>query len=165
MYEKLYAMQEETLKVIANQKRLEIIQLLEHGDFNVSEMVEMLGIRQSNLSQHLAILRQGGIVTTKRKGHNVTYCLSDVRYAEATKLIRTVLYENHKFDERIKLLLDAGPELYPVTTDPVCNMRISVSQAEGAVEFDGTTYYFCASDCKISFELNPNNYVNEVKSI
>jgi DNA-binding transcriptional ArsR family regulator len=68
MYQKLFKLQEDTLKVVANQKRLEIIQLLNNRELPVNEMVEMLGIRQANLSQHLSLLREAKIVTTRRDG-------------------------------------------------------------------------------------------------
>ena len=55
LYHRLFSLQEDVFKTIASRKRLEIIQLLKIRELSVSEMVEMLGVRQSNLSQHLSL--------------------------------------------------------------------------------------------------------------
>ena len=91
MYEQLFELEEAILKIIASQKRLEIIRLLNDKELRVSDMVEMLGVRQANLSQHLALLRQQGIVTARKSGLNVYYRLTDVRIAEAIGLVREFL--------------------------------------------------------------------------
>src|SRR3990167_9160700 len=87
MYNKIFLLEEEVFKVMANQKRLEIIQLLKHQELSVSEMVSMLGIRQANLSQHLALLRQRNLLKVRKDGQKVYYRLADKRIAKAVDLI------------------------------------------------------------------------------
>jgi len=42
--------------------------------------------------------------------------------------------------------------------DPVCGMSIEESDAVGTSEYKGTTYYFCSSDCKETFDADPDDY-------
>lgn len=44
-------------------------------------------------------------------------------------------------------------------TDPVCRMMIDPTEAAGASEYKGSTYYFCAADCKTKFDAEPQRYV------
>lgn len=159
MYQKLFSLQEETFKVIANQKRLEIIQLLGNRELTVTEMTEMLGLPQANLSQHLAPLRQAEIVRTRRSGVRIYYHLTDQRIAEACGLIKDFLQEQHKFNPDIQdLLQDNQNGMYPVAKDVVCGMRISVSRAGDMIHHNDRDYYFCAAGCKQKFEANPIEY-------
>ncbi|HSH31200.1 MAG TPA: metalloregulator ArsR/SmtB family transcription factor [Candidatus Saccharimonadales bacterium] len=161
MYQKLFALQEETLKVVANQKRLEIIQLLKNSELTVTDMIQMLGLPQANLSQHLAILRLAKIVATRKHGTSVYYRLTDPKIAAACGLVREFLKVQHQFDPDIGPLLAMEHELYPVVTDTVCGMRISLSEAAGSIKKDGKTYYFCASGCEEKFNADPNRYITK----
>jgi DNA-binding HxlR family transcriptional regulator len=62
-------------KALANQKRLIILKLLEGKDLCVGEIVQKLKLRQSNISQHLHLLRQVGLVDMRRQGKNIVYHL------------------------------------------------------------------------------------------
>jgi ArsR family transcriptional regulator len=53
-----------------------------------------MGISQANLSQHLAVMRQKGIVTTRRERLNVYYRLSNPKITQACDLMRQVLLEH-----------------------------------------------------------------------
>jgi ArsR family transcriptional regulator len=64
----------------------------------VTELVEALEISQSNLSQHLSVMRQRGIVTTRREGLNVFYRLSNSKITQACDLMRQGLLENLEAD-------------------------------------------------------------------
>lgn len=46
-----------------------------------------------------------------------------------------------------------------MATDPVCKMTIDETKAAGKSEYDGKTYYFCATGCKTKFDANPRQYV------
>lgn len=159
MYSKLFSLQEDVFKVIANQKRLELIQLLKNRELSVTQMVEMLGIRQANLSQHLSLLRLHGVVTSRKEGLNVYYKLTDVRIAEATLLIREFLTSQNKLDPAtvLRISKDEGA-LYPVVLDPVCRMRISASEAGSVIEHNSQAVYFCAVGCRDKFVANPEQY-------
>ncbi len=90
----LYKLHAGICHVLANPKRLEIIDTLRSRELSVSELVASLEISQSNLSQHLALMRQSGIVTTRREGLNVFYSLSNPKINQACDLMRQVLLEH-----------------------------------------------------------------------
>lgn len=165
MYQRLFELESDTFKVIANQKRLEIIQLLQNRELTVSEMVEMLGIRQANLSQHLALLRQHQVVTTRRAGLNVHYRLADRRIARATRLIRDFLAEQYNLQPELSRALRKDIKSpYPVVRDIVCGMRMSVSEASGKAKFGGQTFFFCGAGCQGKFRRHPRKFVKMEKT-
>ena len=159
MYQKLFELQEDALKVVANQKRLEIIQLLNNRELSVNEMVAMLGIRQANLSQHLSLLREAKIVTPRRDGVTIHYSLTNPKVARACSLIKEFLKDQYTSDPEVAEILGRdGNSLYPVVKDVVCKMRISVSEAADMIDRKDKTYYFCGAGCKKHFLAAPFKY-------
>ena len=65
----------EYYKALANPKRLAILKLLEEHEQSVGEIVYKLKLRQSNVSQHLRLLRRVGIIKKRRKGKYLLYQL------------------------------------------------------------------------------------------
>ena len=65
------------LKALANEKRLVLLCLLAEGERSVSELNARLDLSQSALSQHLAILRDDGLVTTRREAQSIYYGLAE----------------------------------------------------------------------------------------
>ena len=80
-------------KAIADVKRLLIINELRDGPRTVGELAESLGIPQANASQHLAILRDRGIVTARRAGSNIHYSLTSRKVIEAIDLLYEFMTE------------------------------------------------------------------------
>ena len=66
----------EFLKAISHEARLVILCLLIEGEKSVSELEEMLSLRQPAVSQQLARLRADGLVDTRRDGKNIYYSLA-----------------------------------------------------------------------------------------
>lgn len=64
------------MKVLANADRLRIVCLLSQGERWVGALQEELGIVQPTLSQQLTVLREEGLVSTRREGKNIYYQLS-----------------------------------------------------------------------------------------
>jgi len=81
-------------QTLANPKRLEIIAHLRDGEKSVTELTEAMQISQANLSQHLGLMRQKGIVVARREGLNSYYRLSNSKIIQACDLMRQVLLEN-----------------------------------------------------------------------
>jgi len=77
----------ELLKAMANEWRLMILCQLSEGEKTVSELQELLGLSQSALSQHLAVLRREKIVRARKHAQSVSYSLSG---DEATKVMETL---------------------------------------------------------------------------
>ena len=63
----------ELLKSLSNRHRLLILCQLVDGERSVGELAAFLGARDSNVSQHLALLRKDGLVTTRREGQTIWY--------------------------------------------------------------------------------------------
>lgn len=69
----------ELLKALSNQHRLLILCHLADGEKSVGQLAEFLGIRDSTVSQHLALLRRDGIIAGRRDGQTIWYRIeSDV---------------------------------------------------------------------------------------
>ena len=72
MEKKLYEMQAELCKTLSNPKRLEILDILkEREEISVNNLAEILEIPKANTSQHLAVLRQSGVVNTRLDAEKV----------------------------------------------------------------------------------------------
>lgn len=65
------------LKSLANRHRLLIVCQLVEGERSVGELVAFLNIRDSTVSQHLALLRKDGLVTTRRDGQTIWYSIAN----------------------------------------------------------------------------------------
>ncbi len=66
-----------SLKLLANEERLLLLCQLSQGECCVSELEEKLGIRQPTLSQQLGVLRNDGVVGTRRQGKQIYYSVAD----------------------------------------------------------------------------------------
>ncbi len=88
---KLYVLQAQLCQLLADPSRLELIHLIGTGEQTVSELIAVTGLRQANVSQHLSLLRQRGVVTTRREGTTVYYALTYPEILEACALTRRIL--------------------------------------------------------------------------
>ncbi len=89
----LRELHERVCKAIADPKRLLIINALRDVELSVGDLAESLGLSQSNASQHLAVLRERGVVTTRRSGTTVYYSLRSDKILQAIDLMREFLVE------------------------------------------------------------------------
>ena len=65
------------LKALANEKRLMLLCLLVEGERSVGELNARVELSQSALSQHLAVLREDGLVSTRREAQTIYYALAE----------------------------------------------------------------------------------------
>jgi ArsR family transcriptional regulator len=91
--EQLYRLQAELCQVLAEPTRLKLLSLIGERPRPVKELVEATGERQAKISQHLAIMRQRGIVRTQRIGTEIHYSLADTRILEACRITREILLQ------------------------------------------------------------------------
>ncbi|CAN7371579.1 metalloregulator ArsR/SmtB family transcription factor [Phenylobacterium sp. LjRoot225] len=75
------------LRALANERRLMILCQLADGERSVGELQPRVGLSQSALSQHLAVLRQEGVVATRRDGQTIWYRIED---PAALKVVATL---------------------------------------------------------------------------
>jgi len=87
-------MHAEICKTLSNPIRLEILSRLRDGKKSVNEIASLTGVRQATVSQHLAVLRQRGVVSTRREGINVYYDVANPKITRACDLMREVLFEH-----------------------------------------------------------------------
>jgi ArsR family transcriptional regulator, virulence genes transcriptional regulator len=99
-------LQAEVLKTLASPRRLEILHALAKGPIEVGRLAEAIGASQPNVSQHLAVLRNAGIVEAERDGREVRYRLIDPDVMVACGLMRTVL--ERRLTRLGELAADAG---------------------------------------------------------
>jgi ArsR family transcriptional regulator len=78
------------IKAIAHPLRLKILCVLGDNEVSVYEIVEQVGTSQSNISQHLAILRDKGILSTRKDANRVYYRIGDLRTLRLVSMMREV---------------------------------------------------------------------------
>ncbi len=78
------------LKAIAHPLRLKILCVLGDGEICVQDIVDAVGTSQSNISQHLAILRDKGILQARKDANRVYYKIGDQRILQLIALMREV---------------------------------------------------------------------------
>ena len=77
------------LKAMANSSRLLILCQLAEGEKSVGELERLVGLSQSGLSQHLALLRRKGIVATRREAQSIYYSLA----SKEAQVVMATLYK------------------------------------------------------------------------
>lgn len=96
MQNRISVLHAEICKTLGSPARIEILDLLRDGEKTVTELSESLKLNQSNVSQHLAVLRQRQVVTTRKEGTNTYYRVSNQKIIQACQLMREVLIEQLK---------------------------------------------------------------------
>ncbi|MDE3075821.1 MAG: winged helix-turn-helix transcriptional regulator [Chloroflexota bacterium] len=91
--EESYQLHAQLCKALADPKRLLIVNELRDGERSVSELVQGLGLSQTNVSQHLAVLREKRLVTARRSGTSTYYSLANPKLVRAFDLLREVMVD------------------------------------------------------------------------
>ena len=79
-----------SLKAIAHPLRLKILCVVGDQEACVQEIVDVVGTSQSNISQHLAILREKGVLMTRKDANRVYYRVGDMRTLQLVGMMREV---------------------------------------------------------------------------
>jgi DNA-binding transcriptional ArsR family regulator len=77
-------------KALSDPKRLCVLQSLAERELSVSELSDYVGCHVPNMSQHLAVLRNSGLVLTRRDGNAIYYRIADPRILEACLLLQSI---------------------------------------------------------------------------
>lgn len=91
-----------TFKVLAHPTRIHVIEVLRSGELSVGAILEQVNVEPANLSQHLSILRQSHLVTTRKKGNQILYRLRDPLLIEVLEAMRK--YFQKHFEDSIDML-------------------------------------------------------------
>lgn len=78
------------LKSLGNAQRLRILCLIMEQERPVGELAEQIGLTQSAVSQHLARMRQEGLIKSRRAGQTIFYELADKNVARMIKLLESM---------------------------------------------------------------------------
>ncbi len=76
------------LKAMGNERRMDILYQLEGKEINVGELEKKVGLSQSALSQHLAVLRNEDIVKTRRVAQTIYYSIKSEKALKLLELLR-----------------------------------------------------------------------------
>lgn len=93
MEKTIYEMHAEMCRVFTSPVRLEILDTLRSGKRSVGELVELTGLNQSNVSHHLKVMRENGIVNKEKKGNFVFYTLANPKISEAFGIMKEILMD------------------------------------------------------------------------
>ena len=83
------------LKAMSHPLRLKILCVLGNNSISVQDIVEQVGTSQSNISQHLSILREKNILGCKKEANRVYYFIDDERMLQLIKMMRDVFCHEH----------------------------------------------------------------------
>jgi ArsR family transcriptional regulator len=103
-------LQAEVCRTLSHPARIAIVHLLADGPREVGRLARDLDISQPNASQHLAVMRNAGLVDAEREGREVHYRLSDPQIVEACRLMAAVLRRHY---QRRAALADPSMEREP----------------------------------------------------
>ncbi|MEK7095321.1 MAG: metalloregulator ArsR/SmtB family transcription factor [Patescibacteria group bacterium] len=81
-------------KILANSKRLEILNILKIKETSVEDLLSITKLPKANLSQHLALMRHNGLVISKREGLNICYRIVDPRIVEPCKILHNLRHRS-----------------------------------------------------------------------
>jgi DNA-binding transcriptional ArsR family regulator len=121
----LYQLKAEFFKALGHPARIRVLELLSQREHAVSEMLPEVGIEAANLSQHLAVLRRMGLVTTRKEGSAVYYSLTSPEVAELLAVARRILTE--VLSGQVELLADLRSPTPDAGPAPARNRRRAAS--------------------------------------
>jgi len=84
----------EVAKALGHGRRLEILELLAQGERSVEALADTAGLSVANASQHLRLMRQAGLLVSRRDGKRILYRLSDPSVLDVTAALRRVAERN-----------------------------------------------------------------------
>ncbi|TXH03018.1 MAG: metalloregulator ArsR/SmtB family transcription factor [Candidatus Moraniibacteriota bacterium] len=126
-------------KALGHKNRLEIICLLHGHELTVSQIMQMTGMRQAAVSQHLMYLKSHKLVQAKKLGKELYYSLID------NTILNLSLFLDY-FTKSRPLLSEE-----PVVIDLICHMSLTPSTAVCTTEYGGVRHYFCGKGCYKKF--------------
>jgi len=97
----LFELQAELCQMMANPKRVAIIEILGDGECSVGELAEALSTSISTVSQHLRTMKDKGVVVNRKDAQTVYYRLKNPKLIEGCHIMREVLLEEMESRGRI----------------------------------------------------------------
>src|ERR1035437_10259909 len=99
--ESILKLQADICKIFANDKRLEIINLLKDTEKSNSELMQKTGLSKETISQHVNVLKSKGVIVVRREGVQLYYRIANPKIIQACNLMREVLVEQLLEKEKV----------------------------------------------------------------
>jgi ArsR family transcriptional regulator len=100
----LYKLHADFCKFMASPKRIEILFLLGEKEMCVDEIASAMEVKVPNISQHLAVMRERGIVNVRREGKKMYYTLTNPKTLQACIIMREAMVE--QMEEQFEMIKD-----------------------------------------------------------
>lgn len=100
----LYILHAEFCKFMASPKRIEILFLLGEKEMCVDELAIEMAVKVPNISQHLAVMREKGVVDVRREGTKMYYKIANPKTLQACIIMREAMIE--QMQKRMKMIKD-----------------------------------------------------------
>ena len=113
--ESILKLQADICKIFANDKRLEIINLLKDNEMSNAELMQKTGLPKVNISQHMNVLKSKGVVSMRREGIQIYYRIANPKIIQACTLMREVLVEQLMEKEKMAARLVKASNRKPQT--------------------------------------------------
>ena len=93
MDRRIFEMQARLCQVLASPKRLEILYTLKDQEMTAGDLAKAVDVTMPNLSQHLSLMKQHGLVESRKEGLNMFYRVTSEHILETCASVRRVLAE------------------------------------------------------------------------
>ena len=107
-HKELYKLHADFCKFMTNPKRIEILFLLGEKEMCVDDIASKMNVKVPNISQHLAVLRDKGVVEVRRDGTKMYYTLSDPKTLQACLIMRDAMIE--QMEKTMKVIKEIQSE-------------------------------------------------------
>ena len=104
----LYRSKAEFFRTLGHPARIRVLELLSEREHAVHELLDVIVIEQSNLSQQLAVLRRAGLVTQRREGGAVVYAIAVPEVRDLLLAARTILARVLAGSDELRTVLEDG---------------------------------------------------------
>jgi len=97
----IFKLQADICKIFANDKRLEIINLLKGKEISHQEIMHETGLSKVSMTQHMNVLKSKGVIISRREGQQLYYKIANPKIIQACTLMKEVLVEQHVEREKV----------------------------------------------------------------
>lgn len=88
--------------LLSEPTRLRIMHAICQDEKSVNQIVEETGVSQTNVSRHLGMMYQGGVLSRRREGSQVFYCVSDTSFTDLCRTVCVRVASELEVDKRVK---------------------------------------------------------------
>ena len=98
MEDRIYAYHAEMCQVFSHPKRLEVINVLRDGEMTVTELSQKVGLTVGNLSQHLSMMKERHILSSRKEGNMAYYRIANPKLIRCFDMMREMLFDQIRQD-------------------------------------------------------------------